>query len=65
MTANTNAVMEFKVVKSVDFNTHTVFFGEMLEAEILCDKAAMTYDYYHKVLKGKSPKTAPTYIKED
>jgi len=22
----------------------------------------MTYSYYHKVIKGKSPKNAPTYI---
>ena len=63
--ANTNAVMEFKVIKSTDFNTHTVYYGEMVGAEILCDKNAMTYDYYHNVLKGKSPKTAPTYIKPD
>ena len=25
----------------------------------------MTYEYYHKVKGGFSPKTAPTYIKED
>ena len=25
----------------------------------------MTYAYYHKVLKGKSPKKAPTYIADD
>jgi len=24
----------------------------------------MTYSYYHNVVKGKSPKTAPTYIEE-
>ncbi len=25
----------------------------------------MTYAYYHKVIKGKSPKNAPTYIPEE
>ena len=25
----------------------------------------MTYKYYHEVLKGKAPKKAPTYIKEE
>ncbi len=25
----------------------------------------MTYAYYHKVVKGKSPKNAPTYIPEE
>jgi rubredoxin len=24
----------------------------------------MTYSYYHKVVKGKAPKNAPTYIEE-
>ena len=26
---------------------------------------AMMYAYYHKVIKGKSPKNAPTYIPEE
>ena len=25
----------------------------------------MTYSYYHKVVKGKSPKNAPTYLPEE
>jgi len=25
----------------------------------------MTYDYYQKILKGTSPKNAPTYTKEE
>ena len=25
----------------------------------------MTYDYYHRVIKGKAPKNAPTYVAED
>ena len=25
----------------------------------------MTYAYYHKVIRGKSPKNAPTYLPED
>ncbi len=62
---NTNATMEFKVVNKTDFETHTVFYGEMTDAKVLCANTAMTYDYYHNVIKGKSPKTAPTYIKED
>ena len=33
-------------------------------AEILSDDEPMTYSYYHKVIKGKAPKNAPTYIKE-
>ena len=29
------------------------------------EEDAMTYAYYHKVVKGKSPKNAPTYIAEE
>ena len=28
-------------------------------------REAMTYAYYHKVVKGKSPKNAPTYLPEE
>lgn len=56
--------IETKVVKKLDVGTHTIFVGEVLEGEILNDKKPMTYDFYHNVIKGKSPKTAPTYIKE-
>lgn len=56
--------MECKVVKSIDCGTHTLFLGEMTDSAIVSDSEPMTYDYYHKVIKGKSPKTAPTYIEE-
>lgn len=57
--------IEVKVVKKLDVGTHTIFVGEVIEGEILNDKKPMTYDYYHNVVKGKSPQTAPTYIKEN
>lgn len=61
---NTCSWMECKVVDSVDCGSHTLFLGELQDCEVLNEKAEpMTYDYYHKVIKGKSPKTAPTYIK--
>ncbi len=44
--------------------THTVFIGKMIDGDILQKDEPMTYDYYHKVKKGKSPKAAPTYIEE-
>ena len=53
-----------KVIDQMETSTHTVFLGEAIAAETLKEKDPMTYAYYHKVVKGKSPKNAPTYIEE-
>lgn len=54
-----------KVIHKMETSTHTVFLGEVIEADVLKAGDAMTYAYYHKVVKGKSPKNAPTYIAEE
>lgn len=54
-----------KVIDTMETSTHTVFLGEVTDGDILKDEPPMTYAYYHKVVKGKSPKNAPTYIPED
>lgn len=54
-----------KVIDKMETATHTVFLGEVVEAETFGNKNAMTYAYYHNVVKGKSPKNAPTYIEEE
>ena len=41
-----------KVIDKMETSTHTV-------------SPAMTYAYYHNVVKGKSPKNAPTYLPEE
>ena len=48
----------------IETSTHTVFLADVLNGDILNDNTPMTYSYYHSVIKGKSPKTAPTYIKD-
>lgn len=53
-----------EVVDKMETSTHTVFLGKVLDANILSADDPMTYAYYHKVIKGKSPKNAPTYIAE-
>ncbi len=53
-----------EVVDKMETSTHTVFLGKVLDADILSADDPMTYAYYHKVIKGKSPKNAPTYIAE-
>lgn len=53
------------VINKMETQTHTIFLGEVTGGEIFSDAEAMTYAYYHKVVKGKSPKSAPTYIPEE
>lgn len=51
-----------QVTASVDAGTHTVFFAKVTDAAARPGAGApMTYRYYHEVIKGKSPKAAPTY----
>ncbi len=50
-----------KVINKMETSSHTVFLGEVTDAGILNDDTPMTYAYYHNVIKGKSPKNAPTY----
>ena len=54
-----------KVVDRMETSSHTVFLGEVVDADNLKSAPPMTYAYYHNVIKGKSPKNAPTYLPED
>lgn len=54
--------IEVKVTDSVDVGTHTIFIGEIVACQRLCDdKYPMTYNYYRDVKHGKTPKSAATY----
>ena len=60
---NTCGYVVCKVVDKMETSTHTVFLGEVIEADVYDTSVPeMTYSYYHKVVKGKSPKNAPTYL---
>ncbi len=61
---NSIAYFEAEVIDAIDVGGYTVFIGKAISAEILNNKEPLTYDYYHEVKHGKSPETAPTYIKE-
>ncbi|MBD5132042.1 MAG: flavin reductase [Clostridiales bacterium] len=52
------------VINTMETPTHTVFLGELRAAEQLNNRNPMTYDYYHKEIKGSAPKTAPTYFED-
>lgn len=54
-----------KLVDKMETSTHTVFLGEVIEGDVFNEnRQPMTYAYYHNVIKGISPKNAPTYISE-
>ena len=53
-----------EIKNKVETSTHTVFIAEVIDCDVLNETTPMTYAYYHDVIKGKSPKTAPTYIEE-
>ena len=50
-----------KVIDVMETKTHTIFLGEVTNADDYSDENPMTYKYYHEKLKGSSPKNAPTY----
>ena len=56
------AYFEAEVLQSVDAGTHTIFIGKVVDCAILNNEPVMTYEYYHLVKKGTTPKTAPTFI---
>lgn len=58
---NTLGYLEADVIDKIDVGTHTIFIGKVTDAAILSQESAMTYEYYHEVKGGYSPKTAPTY----
>jgi flavin reductase (DIM6/NTAB) family NADH-FMN oxidoreductase RutF/rubredoxin len=61
---NAVSYLEVKVKQEMDAGTHTIFLGEVVNADIVSDDVCMTYDYYHQIKGGKTPKTAATYIEE-
>lgn len=61
---NTVSYLEAKVTGEMDVGTHTIFIGEVVDGEVLNDKPCMTYEYYHQVKRGTTPKTAPSYVEE-
>jgi flavin reductase (DIM6/NTAB) family NADH-FMN oxidoreductase RutF/rubredoxin len=61
---NTTSYLEAKVSNEMDIGTHTIFIGEVIDGDVLNEKPCMTYDYYHQVKRGTTPKTAPSYVEE-
>jgi flavin reductase (DIM6/NTAB) family NADH-FMN oxidoreductase RutF/rubredoxin len=65
VTENAVGYIEAEVTGEFDCGTHTIFLGRVADAVILKASKPMTYDYYHKVKGGTTPKAAPTFIEEE
>jgi ferric-chelate reductase [NAD(P)H] len=60
---NSLVILEGKINTTLNIGSHSIFVGELTSAKKIKDGIAMTYEYYHTVIKGKSPENAPTYLK--
>ena len=61
---NAVSYVEAEVRQEIDVGSHTIFIGDIVAADVLNEKTCMTYEYYHQVKRGVTPKTAPSYIEE-
>jgi ferric-chelate reductase [NAD(P)H] len=59
---NAVSFLEVKVNQEFDVGTHSIFIGEVVDAAMLAENPTMTYEYYHQVKRGTTPKTAPSYV---
>jgi len=57
--------LEATIIDQLSVGTHTIFIGKIIDADIISQDKVMTYEFYHEIKGGKSPKNAPTYIKEE
>ena len=58
--------LECRVLSETDAGTHVIFVGLVTADEMVFEeKEPLTYEYYRQVKKGKSPASAPTYVKEN
>jgi flavin reductase (DIM6/NTAB) family NADH-FMN oxidoreductase RutF/rubredoxin len=65
VTEYTVGYLDCEVIGSTDVGTHIIFIGKVVDCDTFSDAEPMTYAYYHEIKGGKSPKTAPTYVKEE
>ena len=53
LTKNTNSYISVNVKDEIEFNTHTMFIGEVSNSKCLSDVPTVTYEYYQKNIKPK------------
>ena len=62
---NAAAYLEARVIQEIDVGTHTIFIAEVVDAEVISEKTCLTYEHYHLIKRGTTPKTAPSYIEKE
>jgi len=55
------SAFEVRVNQTVDVGSHTLFIGEIVGGEVIAEGRPLTYDYYYRVMRGKTPRSAATY----
>lgn len=57
------AWFDCKLVDTFDVGSHLLFIGELVASDVIdANTKPLTYSYYREVMKGFSPKNAPTYL---
>lgn len=57
----TCARFEVEVADTIDVGSHLLFTGVVKDCTVTNDDEPLTYEYYHRVLKGRTPPKAATY----
>lgn len=65
ITSHALSVIECRVEGQTDVGTHTIFFGDIIDARNVRPGEPLTYAYYHQVKNGLSPKSAPVSTAAD
>lgn len=65
LTKDVCSYLECNVKESIDCYTHKLILADLVDAGRLESDPPMTYDYYHKVVKGIVPKKAATYVETE
>ncbi len=61
---NALAYLEARVIDQKDVYTHTIFIGQLVDADVIREGEPITYAYYQQVKRGTTPKSAPSYISD-
>ena len=62
MLDHTLAYLEARVINRIDVYTHSIFVGELVDADVIKEGEPITYAYYQQVKRGTTPRSAPSYI---
>ena len=59
------AWFDCRITYTFDVGTHLLFIGDAIASDLVnLDIKPLTYKYYREVMKGYSPKNAPTYVEK-